>query len=425
MANAPQTGAPARTDTPLDYEELLNCMRCGFCLPACPTYRETGLEKASPRGRIAQMKAVVDGLLDPDYLKEQIDMCLGCRACEPACPAGVKYGILLEEGRELVEAREASRRPAWQNWLRRVIFRFLIPHAPKLRPFFWLYQKSRLGPLLRRVLPKAMQELDAALPPAQLRGASRVTRPSREPRGRVALLTGCIQDMMFAGTNRNTARLLAAAGYEVVAPADQTCCGALHAHAGDAEYTRTLALRNIRAFAGFDFILQNAGGCGAHLRQYHHLFDPGTPEYEEARSFSNRVRDLSEFLLAHADLSFAPDQALRITYQDSCHLRNGQKVSGQPRALLQALPGVQYVEMREADQCCGSAGIYNILQPEMASRVLDRKMGHVKATEAAVVVTSNPGCLIQMRQGIRRAGLEGAVKAVHIADLLAERLPEK
>jgi glycolate oxidase iron-sulfur subunit len=423
MADGRRTEAPpAAGQAAFHYEELMNCMRCGFCLPACPTYRETLQEKASPRGRIAQMKAVADGLLEPEYLKEQIDLCLGCRACEPACPAGVKYGILLEEARHLVAEGDAARRPVWQTWMRRFLFRFLLPHAPRLRLFFWLYRRSGLAPLLRWLLPRQMREMDASLPPAGLRSAPPVTRPSGAAKGRVALFTGCVMEMIFPGTNRNTARLLAAAGFEVTAPRAQTCCGALHAHAGDREYARRLALRNIKALADCDWVVQNAGGCGAHLRSLHHLFEPGTPEYGRAAALADRVRDISEFLAEQGDLSFRPLQPVTVTYQDSCHLRNGQQVSRQPRRLLRTLPGVEYVEMFEADRCCGSAGIYNIEQPEMADRLLAAKMEHLRATGATVLVTSNPGCLIQMRLGIRRAGLEGRVEAVHIADLLADCL---
>lgn len=430
---------PATGMTPQDfnYSELLNCMRCGFCLPTCPTYQETGLEMASPRGRIALIKAAADGRLGLADITPQMDLCLGCRNCEPVCPSGVKYGALLEDARQAVAASK-PRGP-----VRRLFFDVVFPRAGVLKlmgALLWLYQTSGLHWLahatgLIRLLPRHLWEMDAILPRARAPWRRRHTVPAAaqtttstptaaaaERRPRVGIFLGCVMEILFWETNQATIQALVAAGCKVVLVEGQGCCGALHAHAGEKPGALKLAKRNIRVFGAtdVDYIVNNAGGCGAALKEYGHWLH-GDPAWEpHARAFAAKVRDFSELLatLAPLDLPGLPDE--KVTMQESCHLAHGQGVRLQPRHILRRIPGVTFSELAEPDRCCGSAGIYNVVQPEMSAQVLNRKMAQVKDTGAQTVVTTNPGCLLQMRLGIRRAGLEGQVRAVHIADLLAE-----
>ena len=417
----------------LDYEELANCMRCGFCQPACPTFRETGYEAASPRGRIALMKAVADGVMEPDQdFVDQMNLCLGCRACEPVCPAGVPYGQLIEQTREAIE-QEADH-PWPVRVLRKLAFTHLFPHQKRLYRLGGLlgfYQRSGVQTAVRKlglmkVLPAHMREMEAIMPEASsaalpdVLGAVEIPATG-ERKMRVGMFHGCIMDVLFQETNVNTVRLLADAGYEVVIAPGQVCCGALHAHSGEREEARKLAKQNIAAFqqAGVDLIISNAGGCGAMLQEYDHLLHDDPQWQEQAKWFAERVRDVSEVLAGSVQPQTWEELPRRVTYQSSCHLRNGMKVTTQPVSLLQSIPKATYVPLREGDRCCGSAGIYNLVQPEMAGSILDEKMGHVAATQADILVTSNPGCLLQMKAGIRKAGLEGRMEAVHLVDLLA------
>ncbi|MDQ0340043.1 glycolate oxidase iron-sulfur subunit [Caldalkalibacillus uzonensis] len=432
MPQVEKTPVTRRLQDKLNYDELSNCMRCGFCLPACPTYRETGREASSPRGRIALMKAAVDGhLQNGKQLEDQLNQCLGCRACEPACPAGVKYGELLEQARDALE--DHARHKVWVRVLRRFFFHFLFPHPKRLR---WLgrlliiYQKTGLQWLLRKLgflklLPSYLREMEAVMPAAASKGVAEQLGnfiPAQgKKKGTVGLFRGCVMDVLFTETNINTVTLLSEAGFDVVIPPQQTCCGALHAHSGEREMARSLARQNIQAFKQreVDYIVSNAGGCGALLQEYEHLLEDEC-EAKEARWFSERVKDISELLLDHGPVEKWGTLEARITYQASCHLQNVMQVKEQPRQLLRQIKGATYVELFEADRCCGSAGIYNLTQPEMSARILDEKMKHVRATKADILVTSNPGCLLQMKAGIQRAGLSDHMKAIHVVDLLAE-----
>ncbi|MFJ9500603.1 (Fe-S)-binding protein [Brevibacillus centrosporus] len=419
----------------LDYNELSNCMRCGFCQPACPTFRETGYEAASPRGRIALMKAVADGVMQPDQdFVDQMNLCLGCRACEPVCPAGVPYGQLIEQTREAIE--EVQEHPTWVKAVRKVAFKHLFPRQDRmyrLGSMLRFYQKSGVQKAVRklgvmRILPKQLGEMEAIMPEASGTGLKKrfgttVIPAAGERKRRVGMFHGCIMDVLFNETNVNTVRLLTEAGCEVVIAEGQVCCGALHAHSGEREEARGLARKNIAAFrqADVDVIVSNAGGCGAMLQEYDHLLANDPQWHDDAKWFAERVKDISELLveLVAPETWDALPQSKRITYQSSCHLRNGMKVTKEPVHLLQSIPGATYVQMREGDRCCGSAGIYNLVQPEMAGNLLNEKMQHVAATQADILVTSNPGCLLQMKAGIKRAGLEGQMEAVHLVDLLA------
>lgn len=419
----------------LDYDELMNCMRCGFCLPSCPTYTQTDLnEPASPRGRIALMKGVVDGLIEPDEdFEKQLNLCLGCRACEPVCPSGVKYGHLLEEARDVLAQRKKYSLPV--KVLRRVVFDELFPKKDRMRRLnglIWAYQKSGLQGVTQKtgvlkVISRNLAEMESILPdipsPKQMKNRPIEVRANGEVKKKVAFFSGCLMDTMFMKTNDASIELLQLAGCDVWIPETQNCCGALHAHSGEKEQAKRLAKRNIEAFEmeGVDYIISNAGGCGALLVEYDHLLKDEPEWKERSRKFVEKMKDISEVLVElefhKKDLSLLPQT---ITYQDSCHLRNVMGTSGAPRQLLKAIKGVTYKEMKGADQCCGSAGVYNLVQQDMSMQILDDKMRHAKETEAQTIVTANPGCLLQMKLGVKRKGLDHKVKAVHIVDVLLE-----
>lgn len=435
MPTVTRNPAAQRMKELMNYDELSNCIRCGFCLPACPTFRETGLEAASPRGRLALMKAAVDGHMHAgDELRKQLDLCLGCRACEPACPSGVQYGGLLEQAKEAIE--DHTEHPQWIEWLRKLAFKHLFVNQKRMRLLggsIAFYQKSGLQWLTRKsrllhILPDHMRQMEAILPPASSSGVARELGtfiPAKgKKRGKVGMFSGCIMDILFLETNKNTVMLLSEAGFDVVIPPGQNCCGALHAHSGEGEGARQLAVNNIRAFkeAQVDFIVSNAGGCGAMLKEYDHLLHQGKDGVtrEDASWFSQRVKDVSEIFDSIAPLDDPGELDERVTYQGSCHLQNVMKVKHPPRQIIRGIRGVRYVELHESDRCCGSAGIYNVVQPAMAGGILDEKMGHVKRTRADVLVTSNPGCLLQMKHGIHKAGLDKEMRAVHLVDLMVE-----
>ncbi|WP_245850165.1 (Fe-S)-binding protein [Shouchella clausii] len=420
----------------MDETELLNCMQCGFCLPHCPTYLETGYQEAhSPRGRIALMKAVHDGLIAPDEeVKRSLDLCLGCRACEPVCPAGVNYGHMLEEARDIFE--DHSTHSAGVKTVRKTVFEGLFPHQNRMEKAMSLvgfYQRSGLQHITRKIgfmklFPESMQAMERAMPnvlPQKERKAhKRVYEAEQAPVATVAFFKGCLMDTMFYETNKNTIMLLQKAGCRIVVPDSQGCCGALHGHSGEKAKAQEMARKNIDAFedSGADFIISNAGGCGAFLQDYSHLLSKDRDYAKRAADFTAKMKDISQILVEVGFHERVPLKlaSQRITYQDSCHLRNVMKTASAPRRLLQAIEGVELIEMEKADSCCGSAGIYNIIESEMSMQILDRKMERTKATEATTVVTANPGCLLQMKLGIEREGLQQKMEAVHIVDLLAE-----
>jgi Fe-S oxidoreductase len=422
----------------MDYDELLNCMRCGFCLPSCPTYIETGhQEKYSPRGRIALMKGITDGVVAPDEdIAHSLDLCLGCRACEPVCPSGVQYGHLLEDARSILQKHKKQSIPV--KILRKGIFDGLFPHQNRVEAATGLlgfYQRSGLSKVGRKIgfmnlFPESMATMEKILPEVpkkkEIRERPRFFPHEGEKKADVALFAGCLMDTMFFFTNNATIRLLQKAGCDVTIPENQLCCGALHGHNGELDQSKKMAKQNIAAFeAGhFDFIITNAGGCGAFLIEYDHLLADDPEWADRAGQFVSKLKDISAILVAldfhHLHHLQLPPQT--VTYQDSCHLRNVMHTYQEPRTLLQSIEGVRYEEMEGADTCCGSAGDYNIVQPEMAMQILDHKMAKVEETKAQTIVTANPGCLLEMKAGIERSGDRGKMRAVHIADLLVEAL---
>ncbi|MEN2766626.1 (Fe-S)-binding protein [Ornithinibacillus xuwenensis] len=419
----------------MDYDELLNCMRCGFCLPSCPTYIESGNDEAhSPRGRIALMKAVVDGVIEPDNdVKRSLDLCLGCRACEPVCPSGVKYGHLLEQARDIIY--QNKKQSLAEKTARGIVFNKLFPNQKQVinaTSLLSFYQHSGLQKIARgigfmKLFPESLQTMEKVLPSVPKRKELK-NRPSnlpalQEKKKRVAFFSGCLMDTIFMATNDATMTLLQYAGCEIVVPHTQNCCGALHGHSGEREKAKEMAKRNIIAFehTKADYIITNAGGCGAFLVDYGYLLKDD-PEWSiRAGLFSDKIKDITSILY---DLDFHHEnlelEEQIVTYQDSCHLKNGQKTYEEPRKLIQSIRGVNYVEMKEASRCCGSAGIYNIVESEMSMKILDHKMKQTKQTKAKTVITANPGCLLQMKLGIEREGLSSTMRAVHIVDFLLE-----
>lgn len=419
----------------MDEDQLLNCMRCGFCLPSCPTYIESGYKEShSPRGRIALMKAVVDGLIEPDEdVERTLELCLGCRACEPVCPSGVKYGHLLEEARDIINQNKKHSLPV--RTVRKVVFEELFPHQNRMRTLTGLigfYQRSGLQAFAHKtglinILPDHLTSMEKVLPkvPSMKEMKNRPTHLQAEgiKKKRVAFFSGCLMDTMFLDTNNATMKLLQTAGCEIVIPENQACCGALHGHSGEKDGAKELAKRNIQAFEDLqvDYIITNAGGCGGFLVEYDHLLKNDSQWKDRAKAFVHKLKDISSVLVElefHKKPLRLPAQV--VTYQDSCHLRNVMRTSGEPRNLLKAIKGVEFREMKGADSCCGSAGIYNVVESEMSMQILDHKMEHAKATHAATIVTANPGCLLQMKLGIEREGLSNNMRAIHIIDLLLE-----
>lgn len=416
----------AGPDAPGDAQ-LSACVHCGLCLSACPTYRETGLEQFSPRGRIYLMRAVAEGRigLESPVFQEQMSACLNCRACEAVCPSGVKYGEIVEASRAQIEAhRQPSARV---RALRKLVFGLVFTDMRRFRALshgLRLYQRSPLPALVRRtgVLKRlGLADAHEMMPTVSDRFVvpNGETIPARgEWRGRVALFAGCIMSTAYADVHQATIRVLTRNGFEVSLLEGQGCCGALHVHAGDPDGGRALARRNIDAFASpyVDAIIVNAAGCGAAMKEYGHLLKDD-PEYaDRARAFSAKVKDATEFL-AEQGLSAKPGPLrMTVTYQEPCHLVHAQRIAKQPRQLLAEIPELTLIEMPESSLCCGSAGIYNLLRPEMSSELLRRKLDNALSTGAEVIVSANPGCMLQIASGLRARGDERPV--VHLIDLL-------
>lgn len=425
--------APASHLKDLDYSVVQQCMHCGLCLPTCPTYDATKLERNSPRGRIALMRAIADDRLPvTPAFGEEMYFCLGCLACMTACPAGVNYAELFEHARAEVEARGVLDNPR-RDVVRKATLEWLFMDHGRLQAVgsaLRLWQETGLQDLVRssgitRLLPKRLRELEAMTPSVQPRFSDEILPPVLPAAGtrrfKVALLTGCAQDLIFSDVNRDTAEVLARNGCEVHVPPHQSCCGSLHAHNGEWGLAQELARRNLAQFppGDFDAIITNAGGCGSHLKHYHKLLHDDPRHAAAALLWDRKVKDVAEWLAEVGVASPSPNQPPQaVTYHESCHLCHGQKVSAQPRKLLRAIPNLRLVELPEASWCCGSAGIYNLTQPEMAGRLLDRKVDHVLSTGASVVATGNPGCLLQVMNGLRQCGAN--VRVVHPVTLLAE-----
>ena len=407
--------------------DLDKCVHCGLCLNACPTYRQLGLEMDSPRGRIYQMVQVANGAPITDSYREHIDLCLACRGCESACPSGVPYGRMVEHAR--AELETVARRGWFARKMRSLIFGHVLQSRSLLSmagSSLYLFEISGLKALMRGMgqirllgrLGDLMQLTPSAEPPFFFSQIGRTFPPEGERKHRVAFLAGCIANVSFARLNEATVRVLQRNGCEVVVPKDQGCCGALHLHSGMRDEARKLARNNIDAFldGGFDAIITNAAGCGSTLKEYGEIL-ADVPEYaEKAHRFSALMRDATEFL---SGIELNPKMGrvdAVVTYQDSCHLAHGQKVRLSPRQLLGAVPGVEFREMAGSDICCGSAGVYNVVQNEMAMQILRQKMDSVNATKAEIVATANPGCMLQLQAGVRLHG--SGQRVMHVIEVL-------
>jgi glycolate oxidase iron-sulfur subunit len=415
-------------------DDLNNCIHCGFCLPACPTYIATGQELESPRGRLHLISALLEGRIEAtDRTLGHLDLCLQCRACETACPSAVPYGRIMEDARASLLVSPEAAPSAWK-WRARLL-RHVLARRGRLRMALGLgrfYSRTGLQRLARgplgRVLPQRLRRLEAAAPvlrdaPFRDTGTLAAAPGPGAPSARVALLLGCIHGELYPRMHAATVRVLAHTGAEVVAPPQQVCCGALHAHAGDAETARALARRNIAAFesAEVDAVIVNAAGCGAAMKEYGRLLRHDPAWAERAEAFSSKVSDVLEYV---ASVDFAHDLGAverTVTLQDACHLAHAQGIREAPRAILEAIPGVELREQATPDRCCGSAGLYALAQREMSSRVLAAKMADIDATDAEEVCTSNPGCTLQIETGVRQSERPDRLVR-HTIELLAESI---
>ena len=401
-----------------DTTGLERCIHCGLCLEACPTYQITQLETESPRGRLHLMGAIADGRIDTRSSAAtllHLDRCLACRACEAVCPSGVPYGRLIEETRAgITEARGIS--PLGQLLLWAVSRPWLLRAMGGL---LLVFERTGLRRLGRRFLSPRLRRLDALAPPVGRPSYRRVAVGS--PRASVALLLGCVMRASYGDVHTATARVLAHLGAQVVDTPGQTCCGALHAHAGDKAEAVRLAKLNIAAFEQAGVILVNAAGCGAHLKSYAHLLEDRPNWADRAAALSSRVRDVSEYMQSIAGDETFGDLAMRVTYQDPCHLAHAQGIRGEPRALLSKVKGLELIEMVGADVCCGSAGYYNLAQPEYADRLLEPKIDAILATRPEAVVTGNPGCMLQLAAGLRSRG-RADIPVLHVVEVLDRAL---
>jgi glycolate oxidase iron-sulfur subunit len=421
----------------LDEEALYACMRCGFCINSCPTQNLLQVETASPRGRIGMMRAVHEGHLTLEEITPYLDACLGCRSCEDVCPAGVAYGHLLEEARAEITKFRPNPLPV------RLAYQYVLgtPFGIQMASLgLWFYQATGLQKLaqglglVEKIGGKGLADMEKAVIPAPspLKRATRkkVNPAKGEPKYKVAFFAGCVSEIVFWETNQNAVKVLTHLGCQVEFPSGQGCCGAVHAHAGELQMAKEQAKRNIAAFeaGGYDFIVNTAGGCGAALKEYHKLLKDEPEWQERAARFVKRCRDFTElvdWLIAREGAPQFGAIHATFTYKDSCHLRNVQKVVQPPRRLLKAIPGAKFVELPEADQCCGAAGTYAVTQAANADGILDRTMANVLKTGADTIVVANPPCHLEMIEGVQRAGLTEKLKVRHIADILAEAIEKQ
>jgi len=424
-----------------ETDKLLGCIHCGLCLPACPTYLQLGNENDSPRGRIYLMRAVAEGRLaaNSERFSRHIDLCLGCRACETACPAGVRYGFLLEAARETVLAHEAKKSTGLQKKMLAFGLRHIFPNPKRLRMAFrvmralrnsWVINFALTYRLMRLVSSKADFALSLLMSSKPIWSDNSRSMIHGDKGGKtrpVALFSGCVMDGLFTHANDATLRVLAANDCRLGDVHGQTCCGALHAHAGEIDLARLLARRNINAFehylnSGTDpqnppVIIINAAGCGALLKEYGELLKDDPHYSERARQFSEHVRDITEFL-AQSEIRRGAEIKERVTFDAPCHLYHAQRVMTAPQRLLDAIPGLEYIPLEGMQDCCGGAGIYNLSEPEMSERLLSDKISKIKATGANILLTANPGCQMQLGAGARISQID--CRVAHIVELLDE-----
>ncbi len=403
--------------SPEHYPHALDCVHCGLCLPVCPTYDELGTETDSPRGRIYLMRALIEGRVQqPATVRAALDRCLDCRACETACPSGVRYGALLEATRENYERTAPARTVGGR--LRRWLLQHVVSRPARLRGAFYVLRAAHILRLDRaaarlRLLPRGMRAVLPSVPPAKQRRPLHGTyTPKGTPRGRVALFTGCVMEQLFGHVHRATIDVLVANGFVVDVPAQQTCCGALLLHNGQGDAARALLRANVRAFANAEAVVHNSAGCGAALAEAHHHL-PGDADAEQ---FAAKCADICEFLDRHGMVKEPAPFVGRVAYDDPCHLCHAQGVRTAPRQLLARVPGLQLVAHADPERCCGSAGIYNLVHPELAEPIGAAKAAALIAAEPDAVATGNPGCMMQIGAHLAAAG--SACPVLHPVELL-------
>ena len=437
---AQETATPANplgyfdgVDVP-DYEKILNCMRCGMCLPACPTYNLKQVERSSPRGRVALIRAVADGRLELSQgVADEAYLCLDCRACETACPAGVRVGYLIEAARSQVEQHHI--RPWWQRLTRWFVFEFLFMRQWRMELFaipLRVYQKTGLRKLVKRlgllkILPRDLRFMEEIVPdgigkPLRLEIADEVPAVGEE-KARVGFFLGCMMSILFAKTSRATVDVLTKSGCRVITPKAQRCCGAPLATEGYKDRVKDLARFNVDLFETLDvdYIVSDCAACGCVLKEYEEMLEHEPDYAERARVFSEKVRDITQFLdeWPHFDSSKGSFQG-RVCYDQPCHLQHAQKVSREPHRLIEEVRDLEYVALPESDWCCGSAGTYNITHHETSMEILDRKLDNIEHIRPDVLLTANPGCLLQLDWGVKQRGLD--TKVMHVTEMLSKSL---
>lgn len=412
---------------------LSQCIHCGMCLATCPTYEMTKFERSSPRGRIKLIKSVARGEMPiTEVFAEEMSFCLDCQACETACPAGVKYGSMVEAAR--VEVTNAGFGSPLGRFIKSFSLKYILGSKTNLKiaaRLLYVYQSFGIQMLLHgsglfKFISKRLAEIDKLSPSVSKKFSDDFiddkTYPAGEPKYKVAFLTGCLMNVMFADINKDTIEVLTACGCETYAPKDQVCCGSLHAHNGDMETAKKLAKKNLDIFCReeFDFMISNSAGCGAFMKEYEHVFEDD-PEYAvKAKSFSKKVKDITEFLSEQKpELNLQPLHQ-SVTYHDACHLVHTQKIISEPRQVINSVPGLDIKPLEESTWCCGSAGIYNIVRYEDSMVILERKMKNIQESGAKVVLTGNPGCIFQIKYGAKRFNVEVEVK--HPVTLVRESL---
>ncbi|RLS52290.1 MAG: 4Fe-4S dicluster domain-containing protein [Planctomycetota bacterium] len=427
------TGADGlpRLGAGIEYEKYLDCVHCGLCTSACPTYLETGNENDSPRGRIYLMRAVTDGRLEMSpTIGRHLELCLDCRSCETACPSGVQYGRLIEPFRVEMQQRAMGSQPS--GWFQELILYGLFPYPKRLA---WallparIMQKLKLDWLMEktgliRLLPQKLQRMQRLLPKLQspLPALPKVLPAIGPRRAKVAMFTGCVAEALFDRVNWATARVLQANGCDVIVPQGQGCCGAIHYHSGAAHPALQLAEANTDAFEvdDVDAIIINVAGCGSMLKDYGHMAHELRPQDDALRSrferFASKVKDFSEFLASLGVVSPLTPVPIQVAYHDACHLCHAQKIRQQPRDLLKAIPGLKLVPLAESEICCGAAGSYNLTEPEMADRLGHRKAENILASGAEALVSANAGCTLQIQAMLKAAGRP--LPVYHPAELL-------
>lgn len=412
-------------DVKIPSELIVKCMHCGMCLPVCPTYNLTLLEKSSPRGRIRLIKEFEDGNLPPtDGFIDEMYFCLDCQACQSVCPAGVQYGKLVESARAKIFKLGKDK----QKWIKKIAFKFIFtPVIFKLFARLMRFYQNSLGGVVRKVklnkiIPERLQQIEELAPGISNKFSDEVLpevlKPSHDARYKVGFLTGCFMNVMYSGINIDSVEVLLENGCEVYIPKKQVCCGSVMAHYGDIETAKKFARKNIIEFSKYnlDAIVINSAGCGAFMKEYGELFKEDETLKDKAEHISRITKDINEFLY---EVGFKKPEAqinLNVTYHDACHLAHTQKITVQPRAIIKSIPGINFVELNESTWCCGSAGIYNILRYDDSMKILERKIKNILETNAEVVLTANPGCHAQIEYGLKKAGVN--VKVMHPMTLL-------